>query len=111
MNGLLTFAGNVVMSYVLISTGMNSYDLLTQNADGTLSVVSTTVTTPIPKFLSNGSYTSWVTADNSDNVLVELPTSITLRFSDMALYDSSFNVWDVSIDSDGVFRTTAVGGF
>jgi hypothetical protein len=111
MNGLLTFAGNVVMSYVLISTGMNSYDLLTQNTDGTLSVVLTTMTTTTPKFLSNGYFTSWVTADSSDNVLVESPTSITLRFSDLALYDSSFNVWDVSIDSDGVFRTTSVGGF
>ena len=110
-NGLLTFAGNIVRSYVLISTGMNSYDLLTQNTDGTLSIVSTTTATPIPRFLSNGSFTSWVTADSSDNVLRESQTSITLRISDMALYDSSLNVWDISIDTDGVFRTTAAGGF
>ena len=106
----LTFAGPMSKSVVILSTSTGLYDLLTVNTDGTITVVATGTVTTSANLLTNGSVSWWASADDSDSSVHMVLTTVSLKVSDLALFDSSLNVWDLSVDSDGAYRTTLVGG-
>ena len=116
-NGLLTFAGDIAAYWVILSTSGAKTYALTAATDGALVLTSTTTAAAFyaypnatRKYLSNGSFTSLITADDSDGVLRMKQNTVTLRITDLAVYDSGNVVWDIGMDADGVIRTTNSGG-
>ena len=96
--------------YVIASTGLDAYGVLSVRTNGVLVFASTTTATSTLQYLSHGSATYWVTEDSSDSVLRTVNISTTTAYGDMFLLDSNDHAWEISIDGDGVLRTTAAEG-
>ena len=116
-NGLLTFASDIAAYWIIASTSQQNNYALTVATDGVLVVTSTTTTAFFlgypnanHKYLSSTAYTSLVTVDDADGVLRMKPNTVSLRMTDLAVYDANSVVWDISLDADGVVRATNVGG-
>lgn len=99
-----------VSSITLVSNDLLAYASLTVGSDGVTSLSSTTGSPAIPLvYLSNSSTTYWITFSRSDTVLIVQPSHFTGSALSASLLDPSMNVWLVTIDSDGVIRTTNMG--
>lgn len=111
---LNNFTGTIPATtfYILISTSQSKYDVMTQNTDGTISVVSTNTTTTTYDVISNGNKLAWVSVADSDSVLWQRRTpTATFTVGPMAMLDTGGTNWIFSVDADGVFRTSTLGGF
>ncbi|MES2156147.1 MAG: hypothetical protein V4510_13515 [bacterium] len=105
VNGIPRMAATVI----IVSTSTTLYGSLTQNTDGTLSLASS-ATNPNPfLFLAYGNISTWVTED-SDIALRSFPVNYSVGTTLLTMTDSTLTTWALTVDSDGVFRTTSTGG-
>lgn len=101
---------DIEYSFLIMSTDKTTPYVLTVAKDGALVMASTTTTTTLLKFLSNSTYTSWMTATPADGVLRGDRTGISIKLVDLGLFDEDYVSWKISMDADGVFRSANSGG-
>ncbi len=94
---------------VLVSSDLSKNAALTVDTTGAL------ITTPIPfstaniTYLTDGSNTYWITFTSADAVLAAQVAKTTTTQTSFTLTDTALNLWNVTLDAGGVFRTTNVG--
>ena len=108
-NGILTFANPISTFLIVAATDWSKYFVLTVDLDGVVRVSPTSLTTLNVSLLSNGTFTSRITVDPADGVWRMQQNTVSLRLSDRAIMDANRNVWDLSMDPDGVARISWAG--
>lgn len=100
----------IISSIVIPSSDLTKYALLSVDTDSALVITPTTTPTSSITLLTSGTATYWVTFDSVDNVLRAQISAFSTTTANISILDSAANVWSITIDPDGSFRTTSLGG-
>lgn len=104
-----TGGGTIANSALILATDLANYGVITIDTDGAVRFTRTTTPTVSVTLLYNGTSTYWVTFDSTDSVLRTQVSTFSTTVRSLTLLDSSLNAWSVTIDPDGVVRTTSLG--
>lgn len=99
----------IISSIIIPSTSIGSYAYLSVATDSSLVLTPTANPTTAITLLSNGIFTYWVTFDATDNVLRAQVSNFSTTTTNISILDTDNNVWSITIDADGSFRTTSLG--